>query len=366
MDAAVRLGRHSELRKAGSGRVQRSAIAGLIFASAIFFNVIEPYSMTAGSRAELSNLETIHQQTEHELAGMKTIADRFEAISTVVDKADWRRHKDALVERFRSGQVSSPQAEADETVQHIAAQVRGEVLAPLEEAIAQSGVSGALADYPARLKSTIDTWEREKVGQHWFTTVESKEGTVVELGATLETVQSEAKQVLSQARQAMEAQRTRASLSQVKVSADIEVKRVDFQKAMDASIPAWARGLVSVERMVALYPWILVAIAIYLARSAFIAARHYRGMASAAGWSGPERSDPLFSSVWTLTWRGPVGTVLTLLCYVTVLGFLGYFLNRSLAQSAAWAPLSWLRNLVLLLTLVGVIALPLRERSGCV
>jgi hypothetical protein len=364
MEVATVLGRHAELWKAGSGRVQRAAIGALIFASAIFFNVIDPYSHTAGSRADLAVLEATQVQAERKLADMKVAAGRFTQIAATVERGDWQRHKDALIQRFRSGQVSSPQLEADQTVQRIAAQVRTEVLAPLSEAIAQSGVGGALAGYPARLKSRIDTWEREKTGQRWYATLESKADTVVALGATLESVQSEARQVLSQTSQAVDGELSRATQSQATLASDIEAKRANIQKALDAAIPAWARGLVSVERMVTLYPWILVAIAIYLSGSAFIAARHYRGMTSAAGWSGPERSDPLFSSVWTLTWRGAVGTSVTLLCYVAVLGFLGYFLNRSLALSSVSSPMFWLPNLVLLLTLVGVVALPLRERTG--
>lgn len=51
MDPAIRLGRHSDLWQAGSIRGQRIALSGLIFAAAIFFNVIEPYAQTEQNRA---------------------------------------------------------------------------------------------------------------------------------------------------------------------------------------------------------------------------------------------------------------------------------------------------------------------------
>ena len=364
MDAATRFQRHAELWKAGNNRSQRTAVGALIFASAIFFNVIEPYSNTAKGRADLAGFETKQRQAEVEFARMSVFADRLGGISQAVERADWRQYKEALVQRFRSGQVTAPQGEADGTVRQIATHVRGEVLTALKDAVAQSGVDGNLAEFPKRMEADIDAWERENIGQRWFETLNTKERTVGELGATLETIQTDAKQVLLGLQNAVDARRTQSKQAQAKLAADIEAKRSEIQEALNEPIPAWAKGLISVERMVPICPWILVGIAIYLVGSALVAARHYHGMASAVGWSQPERSDPLMSSVWTLTWRGATGTAISLLSYVGVLGTLGHFVNRSIKLAGAGQPVGWLLELVLFLSLLTVIATPFRERLG--
>ena len=238
------------------------------------------------------------------------------------------------------------------------------MLTALKDAVAQSGVDGNLAEFPKRMEADIDAWERENIGQRWFETLNTKERTVGELGATLETIQTDAKQVLLGLQNAVDARRTQSKQAQAKLAADIEAKRSEIQEALNEPIPAWAKGLISVERMVPICPWILVGIAIYLVGSALVAARHYHGMASAVGWSQPERSDPLMSSVWTLTWRGATGTAISLLSYVGVLGTLGHFVNRSIKLAGAGQPVGWLLELVLFLSLLTVIATPFRERLG--
>lgn len=362
MDPAIRLGRHSDLWQAGSIRVQRIAVSGLIFAAVIFFNVIEPYAQTEQNRVDLAGFETQQGLAAAKIARMEEFAASLAAISQAVERADWRRHKEELAQRFRSGAVTAPQEEADQTIRQIAAQVRDEVLDPLAAAVDQARLSGSLAEHPARMKTVIDTWEQSYLGQRWFQTVREKERTVIEIGSTIEKLQDEARQVVTELQRAMDAERTQAERAKSQLAAEIAATRDEIQKTLDKAIPAWARGLVSVERMVSVYPLILVGIAIYLVGSALVAVGHYHGMAGASGWSQPERSDPLLSSVWTLTWRGAAGTALSLLGYLAVLAGLAYFLNRSIELVGAGPAPGWLLNLILLLALLTVIATPLRRR----
>jgi hypothetical protein len=118
--------------------------------------------------------------------------------------------------------------------------------------------------------------------------------------------------------------------SKVQAKIDAQMKKIDGD--VDDILPDWAYGLVGTKAIVLLYPWMLVAIAAYLIGSALTAARHFNGMADEEGWSADERSDPLLSSPWTLTWRGMAGTAITLLNYVAVLAALSYFLIRALTR----------------------------------
>lgn len=361
MDAATRLGRHSDLWQAGSTRVERTAVAGLIFASVIFFNVIAPHAQTEESRVDLAAFETRQQQAESEVARMDAFATNLEGIAHAVEAADWNRHNEELMQRFRSGAVTDPQLEADETIREIAAEVRAEVLEPLAAAVAGSGLNGSLAEHPARMKSVIDEWELSHLGQRWFQTVQEKEQTVVELDTTIANLQEEARQLLAGLQRDVDAERSQLHQAQAALAAEIQTTRDRIQQTLDEAIPAWAKGLVSVEWMVRVYPWILLGIAIYLVGNALVSTRHYHGMADAAGWSVSDRTDPLLSSMWTLTPRGAAGTAITLISYIAVLAGLAYFLNRSIALVGSGQTPAWLLNLILLLLLLVVIATPFRR-----
>ena len=367
MDSATRSKRHSDLWEAGTTRVNRTVVSGLIFASVIFFNVILPYAETAESRAEsekaLAAFEAQQQQASDEIERVKAFEDRLGAISRAVELAAWSRHKDELIQRFRSGAVADAQAEADRTVHLIAAQVRAEVLEPLEAAVTETGISGTPAEHPAHLQVVIDDWERQMVGQSWYRTRERKEQTITELGTTLETIQHEARKLLAEVLHSVDAARKDAVQSQAELASAIEAERQEIQQALDEAIPAWAEGLMSVERMVPLYPWIMAALAAYLVASALVAAHHYHAMAKAEGWSPEDRCDPLLTSIWTLTWRGPVGTAVTVLCYLAVLATLGAFLHHSIGLMGAAGHLSALPYLVLIICALCVVASPLRARS---
>ena len=366
MDTATRLQRHSDRWQEGSSRVQRIAVGGLIFASLIFFKVIEPHAQTAAGRENLANLEVDQVQADDELARVNFLADQLGVISQTVDNANWRQYKEDLVQRFSRGGVAAPQQEADQTIRKITGQVRNEVLAPLETAVAESGLSGEFAGYAERMNRFIDEWEQSKLGQRWFQTRERKEEAVTELGTTMESLQNEAKDVLAALKLEIDAKRRDVQKSISQLAARIEKTNAEIQQALDEANPAWARGLVSVEWMVSAYGAILAGIALVLVASGLLAARHYHGMANAAGWSQSERSDPLFSSVWTLTWRGIAGTSITLLSYLGVLAGLGYFLNRSNELLGAGVAPAWLLNLILLVAAAAVIFTPVRRHSGVV
>ena len=362
MEPQIRFSRHSELWQAGTARVQRTAVAGLIFASVIFFKVIEPNAQAEQDRSNLLSIQEQQQQAGEELARLDTILMRLKDISTVVEEAAWGRHQEELAKRFRSGMVAAPQQEADQTIRAIAAEIRRDVLDPLAKALAEPGLSVPFADQSADMQAVIDRWEQSHLGQRWYQTVGEKERTVSELDAEIGTLQQQTQQVLADLQSGVDAEHKRWQGQWSELAAQLGAAEEEIERSLDESIPTWAKGLVSVESMISAYPWILVGIAIYLVGSALASERHFHGMANAAGWSQTERSDPLLSSVWTLTWRGAIGTALTLLCYLAVVAGLAYFLYRSIGPEGDGQPNGWLLQLVLLLVLLLVIATPFRRR----
>jgi hypothetical protein len=364
MDPATRLKRHSQLWEAGNTSVRRTALSGVIFSTVILLRVILPNAEIEEGERTLTALQQEERVVQKRLAEAQAIEPKLNEIAGVVDAAPWNKQKDELIRLFASGPVDDPQAAADRTVRSIAKQIRRDVVSPLRAAIDEVGVTGELAGFPDEVEGAIGTWETSKLGRRWFRTIREKEGTVHELGDFLEDLQEQALNGVREIQTTVHSERSQLQERRAELGSDIEKVKAEIEQALEESLPAWAKELVTVDAMAILYPWILLGIAAYLVGTALSAARHYRGMADVEGWSAEERSDPLLSSTWTLTWRGAFATTVTLACYSAVLLCLWYCLYRSLdAPPASVAPL-WLPHGLMALALITVLVTPLRRRPG--
>ncbi len=379
MDPTTRSQRHAELWEAGNTRVRRTALSGVIFAVVVLFKVIQPHAEEADSRKALAELEQKESGVAEELSRVRVLESRLAELSLTVERAEWERHKDDLIRSFATGNVRDAQEEADRAVRNIAQQIREEVVMPLEAIVAESGVSGPLAEQPAAMLRAVDDWEESQLGARWYSTIHSKERAVGGIGSTVGSINERAERLVEDLKTgveeererlvggfqgAVDAERARLGSRQAELAAKIEKTRADIQRALDEAVPAWASGLVSVDTMVILYPWLVVGLAVYLVACGLVAARHYHGLAKTSGWPAEDRGDPLLSSLWTLTWRGSSGTALTLLCYAGVLLGLGVCLHRAVTLQGAWPAPGWLLQLVVLGALAVALAAPLRARSA--
>jgi len=366
MDPAIRSKRHAVLWDAANTRVKRTVISGLIFAGVVLLKVIEPYAAAAERRDALGGLEARQQDVSKELSRLEVFGQRLDEISRAVEAAAWNSHKNELIRRFARGEVSDAQREADATIRRIAVQIRSEIVEPLGQVVADAGLTGDLADLPAEMDGAVTRWEQEKTGQRWFETLRRKSETVDEVGETMHEIERDALQAVAELQQRLATERDQRRGEQARLAGEIEALRVGIQKAVDEAIPAWARGLVPAEWMVRLYPWTIVAIALYLVAGALVALRHFDGMAEAGGWSEQDRHDPLYSSLWTPTWRGMAGTSAMLASYAAVLSGLWYCLDRSIRLTDDDSTPGWLLHLMMLAAIITVFVVALRRRPSTV
>jgi hypothetical protein len=138
----------------------------------------------------------------------------------------------------------------------------------------------------------------------------------------------EASEVISSIRISLEKNQEQKEKEQKVLKSQIDSLTVDIDDALKQALPSWARGLLSADNMVVLYPWILIGIAIFLVATALRSAHHFRAMADSEGWTVEERRDPLLSTLWTLVPRGRVGTAVTFVNYTWIFGVLGICLYR--------------------------------------
>lgn len=332
MDPSTRLRRHSELYEAGTSNVQRIAIGGLIFAALILFNVIEPYY-----RADLPSLEEAVVKKQRELnaidENLQEIANieaKLNEIAGDIARPPWNDDVEELKRYFREDGSGDIQNVANTTINNIAAKINALVVEPLRAAIAKATMTGDVDLIAAEIENAVETWRLSKIdNSDWFQTTDAKDATADIISSSLQGSINRATVAIEKISSTQETRRSEEQRKKSEVDTEIDKLKEKFADAVDSALPAWAKGFVSVDTMIKLYPWILISIAAFLLFTALKASRHYHGMADADGWTMAERADPLLSSPWTLTDRGIRGSAITCVHYAAVFMLLGYFLYRS-------------------------------------
>lgn len=385
MDKDYRLARHTQLWEVQNRRVSRLVLAGLAFAALLLFNVLQPYTLSLEEEIEIrGQIEGLRQEQQEIDASLKRL-DEFETtlvnLNDTVARQPWMQRKERLIRRYRDmrdrgeGSPSEWQAEADLAVADIAAEVR-EVVEPLERYLNEEPEAAELMpgfyDLLRELPSVIEEWVDTNTGQLWYRTLDEKEATVEDLtrslGGHLEqisaAVQAEQPNLVTR-RNALEAEINGFEESTREQTELLE----ELDEVMQSILPEWVRGLISIEQMVQIYPLVVLGMALYLVGIALSLTTHFRTVAREKEWSSLERSDPIYSSIWTLTYRGRVGTGLTLGAYLAVLLVLWFFFESGAHSLDRWMAADnlgaisaegtqiayWLARLVLL-TVIGTLA----------
>jgi hypothetical protein len=343
MKPETRLRRHAQLWESGTASSRRAAIGGLIFAVLILLRVVEPYHQVEKdgeqARAKLEVEETTLGEEQEQLARIELA---LEEIEYELEQEPWNVEKDKLIKYFKdlqrgnSGDLAVPQEKANETILNISALVESKVIQKLRAVVAAPETSDRLKNYPDRIGEALNTWRSENYNNtQWFFTPESKNETIDGMSAVLSRLKIEALAAVNESRLSIPEKKADIKRRKDQVREEIAATTEIIKAELDLVLPAWAQDSVGVKSMIVFYPWILVAFAAFLVGNALIAARHFHGMADGEQWTAVERSDPLLSSPWTLTWRGVTGTAVTIVNYFAVILVLGFCLLRAVRPPSA-------------------------------
>lgn len=349
MDPKIRLRRHAQLWESGTASVQRLALGSVIFAVVMMLNVIKPYyenkqsPEVIGLRASVEELENEQKKNVAHIAGLKAIENTLVEIERDIRKtpAPWDDDIKTLVDHCQGGCPSDTQAIADGVIENIAVEL-GELIVvtfsnAIDDANFDSETHNELAQHATDIERAIEGWKNDKLATVWYRTPEMKSQTAAQAGNLVQLSAQEAENKLGDLSQAamsavrdttaaMEEKQNGLNEKEVKLDSEVKEKNETIKHAMNRALPGWATGLFTVEDMIKNYPWILISLIVFMLANAWNAGRHFRGMADAEGWSIDDRSDPLLSSPWTLTWRGNKGSAVTAIYYLAVLGVLIYCL----------------------------------------
>jgi hypothetical protein len=333
MDSDVRAQRHEQLWQAGNNSARRIALGGLLFALIILIKVVAPYQEKAVLEKTLAAQTASAKSLKLRLNKISAVEDELDEIERVIINAPWDSAKDELI-RFYANGGGNQKEKANETIKQIADLIHAAIVEPLTVIVKGDGVSDDLASLPKMVADAIEEWERGKLNTKWYYRVASKEQAMDEVKDILLELRSQSKQIVQGAKLKIGEQTKPLENKLVEVRRKEKKISVSIQAALDDALPSWAGKLILAKTIVLFYPWILVGLAVYLVGSAVNASRHFHGMADEKGWTAEERSDPLMSSMWTLTFRGAMGTAITLGVYSWVLLCLWYcfYLSQQYAQ----------------------------------
>lgn len=352
MDQEFRTKRHTELWIENNRRVKRVVWGGLAFAAFVLLNVLRPYAQNLDDssvvRDELVQLEMRRQEIDLSLERLTDFEGKLSSAQATIAREPWMRQKDRLIEEYRQlnlaggGSREDYQTRANRTVNEIAQEVEAEI-EPLRDFLdANPSIATEMPRFSSELEQlprTIDHWIEVNRDHEWYRTVTLKTETVQGLSDDLQRGLSRVDEAISQERPLLAARsdELNAEIGELNEQTSEQMAMLDeLEEAMQTILPQWVRGLVTVEQMVELYPLIVLGLAVYLLATGLALTRHYDALARGHAWSPQERSDPAFSSLWTLTYRGRLGTASTVAVYLGALAALWFFFEAGAKVLADW------------------------------
>jgi hypothetical protein len=236
------------------------------------------------------------------------------------------------------------QEEADEKVRRIFQRVSAEVILPLERLLREEpGAAGVLPALPATLaqtRSDMEQWLRQHLGNHeWFRTIRGKDQELGELTESLRRRQDALLTLVQDQQKRLEPRRKALAERQQQTQAQaaaIGRALADLNVKMQKLLPDWLRDLVLPEEMLQLYPLILLGLTGVIAVKAGLLRRHYLVVREGKRLGGLALRDGAVSSLWTLVYRGALGSAATCAMYFGGTALLWWLFERGSSLAAHW------------------------------
>jgi hypothetical protein len=355
MDTGFRFKRHSELWEEQNKRVKRTVMAGLVFGILLLMNVLRPYSFDMDKRSDIKGeIETFKKEKERVENSIKALSDfeqTLEAVQKTIQEQPWMEEKDKLIQtlavinRRGEGSWERYQKEADNTVRAIGAQVNDTVVKPLNQFLIDFPLAGDLMpELFAELNTlpqSIEAWIQQNLGKRWYRTLDSKRARVESLTRSLQDNLDAIYSKIQVERPNLARKRAVLSEKIIRLENDPEIKEKEkslkeLETKMEKILPEWIRGMISVQQMIQLYPFIILGLVIYVLVITLSLTMHYHSMAQGWGFTQAAETDPIFSSIWTLTYRGRFGTIFTIVTYLAFVATMWLLFEMGVEIFAKW------------------------------
>ncbi len=355
MHEDFRLTRHTTLWEEQNKQVKRTIIASLVFCVLLLMNVLKPYSSDLDKRrdirTEIAKYEKENGKIETAIASIDDFKQISDAVQITIKRQPWMKEKDELIQTLAEinnrgeGNWRRYQKEADNTIRAIGAQVDDMVVIPLNGFfLNHPQASELMPELYTELKilpRTIQNWVDQNLGKRWYRTLDSKRDRVESLSRSLEIKLDTIHSKISLGRPNLVKKRKelRKEITRLENEADIQAKEellITLETRMEKILPEWIRGLISIHQMIQYYPLIILGLAMYVIAISLSLNSHYQAISTIRKITKTDKIDPVFSSLWTLTYRGRFGTILTIISYVGFISIMWILFEMGSDIFAKW------------------------------
>ncbi len=349
MNRDYRLKRHTMLWESQNKQIKRVLIGGLLFGYLLLVNILTPYSHRLNEiKGQMKELSAQAKQIEKSSQDLARLGETLDGIAETIILQPWMAEKDKLIRKLADLNAGGRptwkeyQNEADSTVSVIGSLVLQMVGDPLGEFVTNSSYGELMPKLAGELRAlprVVEGWTRKNHGNVWYRTVDAKEAAVQSLTSDLDNQLQRISVAIEQeqpnlAKKAVELKTQIAKLNEMKMAEEKKLsEKLDAE--MKKILPNWISGIISVQQMM-LYPFVIIGIACYVSFVAFALTNHYHFMASGLDIEDVGGSDSALSSLWTLTFRGRMGTLLTLATYVLFIMSMWFFYEQGFKIFREW------------------------------
>ncbi len=280
------------------------------------------------------------------------------------------------------------QEEADDKVRRIVERVNENVIQPLgrllrEDPEAQRALP-AMAPMLARTRADMEQWARQHIGNRtWYETIQGKDRELRELTAFLRQRQEAFIGLVREQQKTLEPKKRDLAERQHQAqeqATGIGKALAELNAKMQKLLPEWLRDLVSPEEMLQLYPLVLLGLVGVVGFKVGLGRRHYLIVREGHRPQDLSLRDSAVSSLWTLVYRGALGTGATGAVFLGGTALLWWLFERGSGLAAAWLTghpsaawavakgwlpaIRWLGRLLFATGVVGVAAMLHRDHAA--
>ena len=303
----------------------------------------------------LNDLARFNIQKEEILASQSPVASSSSSTHKVISKEEWKTLLNTKMSKL-------PQEMADRAIIDTVKGVELHAINPVRGIIEDKDYSGKnalfekLTEQMEGLETQLKNWTEENLGHNtWFQTLEAKNSEIRRITSTLDRWQQKFQESIGTKKQMIQVEKSKLLTKQKIIRTEInkndaEQKRLETE--LETILPNWLRGFIDINEIFQLYPLALMGIIGFLGFKANLLRHHFFVLRQGLIPGNLVEKDMSTSSVWTLIYRGPLGTTITGLTYLFIILLLWNLFETGTALTE-----KWLTYIGILFILVGIISL---------
>jgi hypothetical protein len=229
--------------------------------------------------------------------------------------------------------------------------LRISIIQPLKAALTSDSTAesafpvlrGEIEEY----RSFVDRWEGDHLGRNWYGTISEKNMEMQRLTRDINQRTARISQILDSKIEVVQQEIVTREARMSSLDNDVVDVRADLEKILEEILPNWLQGVIRVEHMVQLYPFLLLIMVLYIAWLIFSLTRHYTYVKNHIELKEEDLSDIASSSLWTLSVKSQFGILMTTLLYVLLFIVIWILFELGLGVFYQWALVSGTGSLLI-------------------